>query len=90
MSALREAIDWLWTTRRRALALGFTHEGTHFGMPIYCRNVGEDDMEVFTKSGALEWVIDVGAFMLQYANAFREPGDQLEFAFLIREIEVRR
>lgn len=83
--------DNLWMTRSRALELGYTHEGTHFGVPVFCEydERDEDTMGmVVAKTWFLEWVIDVGAAMLQFANQFREPGEELWFPFLIRPIPV--
>lgn len=83
---MRQILDFLWITRRRALELGFTHEGTHMGIPVWCTPL-PGSMDVAAKSGALEWVLDFGGFMLRYANSMREPGDEIPFSFCIRPIE---
>ena len=82
--------DRLYITRTRAVELGFTHEGTHFGVPVWVQyEEGSDMMDmVATKTGLLEWVITLGAYFLQMANLFREPGDELLFPFCIRPIRV--
>lgn len=84
---MQAVLDFLWITRRRALEMGFTHEGSHMGVPIWCTPL-PDSMDLAAKSGTLEWVLDFGGFMLQYVNSFREPGEEIPFGFLIRPIEV--
>ncbi len=85
-----EVIDAVWMTRRSALAQGFTHEGTHFGVPVFLIMEGEDGEEeismVVAKSWPLEWVIDIGVYTLIFMNQFRAPDQQLDFPFLVREI----
>lgn len=86
---LRELLDLFWMTRASALAQGFTHEGTHFGVPVFCEydERDEDTMGmVVAKTWFLEWVITAGSAMLQFVNQHREPGDEIEFAFCIRPI----
>jgi hypothetical protein len=84
--ALQDLLDFFWITRRRALEMGFTHEGRHMGVPVWCTPL-PDSMDVAAKSVLLEWVLDAGGFLLQYANSMREPGDEIPFGFLIRPIE---
>lgn len=85
----RELVDGIWMTRKSALAQGFTHEGTHFGVPIFCQYDERDEEAmgmVVAKSWFLEWVITAGAAMVQLANSYREPGDEIWFGFHIRAI----
>lgn len=82
-------MSWLYTTKAQALAEGFNHEGTHFGVPVWAEY---DDASgemgiVAAKCGALEWALTVGAILTQAVNAFREPGDEFMFAFCIRPIQ---
>jgi len=87
--SLRELADAIWMTRASALAQGFTHEGWHFGVPVFCQMESEDGDEinmVVAKSWVLELVISVGASMLQLANSYRNPGDEIWFGFRIRPI----
>lgn len=87
--SLRDLVDAIWMTRASALAQGFTHEGWHFGVPVFCQMEDEDGDEinmVAAKSWFLEWVISAGAGMLQLANSFRDPGDEIWFGFHIRPI----
>lgn len=42
---LRNLLDCLYLTRARAIALGFTHEGSLFGVPAWL--IGEDDEMLF-------------------------------------------
>lgn len=87
----RDLVDGIWMTRKSALAQGFTHEGTHFGVPIFCQYDERDEEAmgmVVAKSWFLEWVITVGAGMVILANSYREPDDQLWFGFHIRAIPV--
>lgn len=86
---MRHILDFIWTTRRRALAMGCTHEGYHMGVPVWVEDP-DGEMIVAAKSGLLEWVISLGSLMLQFANSLREPGDEILFAFQIRPIEGAR
>lgn len=87
--SLRAVADAIWMTRASALAQGFTHEGWHFGVPVFCQYDERDEEAmgmVVAKSWFLEWVITAGAGMLHLANSFREPGDEIWFGFCIRPI----
>lgn len=87
--SLRDVADAIWMTRKSALAQGFTHEGWHFGVPVFCEYDDRDPEAmgmVVAKSWPLEWVITAGAAMLQLVNSSREPGDELWFGFHIRQI----
>lgn len=79
-----------WITREKALALGFNHEGTHFGIPIFCK-YDENDPEVMgdvvAKCAALEPVITLCLYAFMLLNSMRPPGEESEFPFVIRPIE---
>lgn len=83
---MQHILDFIWTTRHRALAMGFTHEGYHMGVPVWVDDP-DGEMVVSAKSGLLEWVISLGSLMVQFANSLREPGAEILFAFQIRPIE---
>jgi len=86
---LQQLLDRVYITRARAIALGFNHEGTHFGVPVWCQY--DEDIDemgiVAAKFGPLEIVMEMGASVIQAANAFREPGDEYLFLFRIRPIQ---
>lgn len=78
----------LYISRKEALAEGFTHEGSHFGAPIwaqYDEATGEMG-DVATKFAPLEAVLDIGAGLTRFCNSFRDPGEEYMFAFKIRPI----
>jgi hypothetical protein len=85
MSQELSLLDDLWLTRRRALELGFTHEGTHAGVPVYVRDP-DGDLEAVAKSIFLEWMLSIHSLMVQFANQYRAPGDEILFGFHIRPI----
>lgn len=88
---LQAVLDWIYIPRRRALALGFTHEGWRAGVPVWCffETRQQGGIVACAKVGALELVISLGTLAVQFANEMRAPGDELqEFAFLIKPIEA--
>ena len=78
-----------WISKRQAIAEGFTHEGTHFGLPVWCEyDDATGDMGVVAaKVPALELVLSLGAAFTQLCNSMREPGDEFMFAFRIKRID---
>lgn len=79
----------IYTTKAQALAKGYNCEGTHFGVPVWCEYddaTGEMGC-VEAKCLLLEPVLTIGACITQFCNFFRDPGNEFEFAFMIRPIE---
>lgn len=76
-------------TKAQALAEGFNHEGHHFGVPVWCEfdEITGEMGCVAAKCILLEPILSLGAYVTQFCNMFREPGDEFMFAFLIRPIE---
>lgn len=85
-------MSWLplWISRKQALAEGFTHEGTHFGVPVWVQydEAREVMGMVATKFGPAEIVVSIGVAFTQFCNWFRPPGEEFEFAFCIKPIEA--
>lgn len=88
MTRIQRLLDHIYMTRARAIELGYDHEGTLFGVPVWCEyDEARDYMgNVATKFVPFELLIDIGTFILQAANAFRPPGDEYMFPFHIRPI----
>lgn len=82
------AFDLIYMTRKRAIAEGATHEGTHFGIPhwAWMHDENGDDLVACPKCGLLEPLIDVLCILHAFANSFRDPFDQQDFAFLLKPI----
>lgn len=79
----------IYMTKAQALAEGFNYEGSHFGVPVWCEFDGRTGEMgcVAAKCVLLEPVLSLGAYITQFCNLFRDPGDEFMFAFLIRPIE---
>lgn len=79
----------LYMTKAEALAQGFTHEGTHFGVPVWAEYDDASDAMgmVAAKFAPFEWAISIGVTFTQFVNQFRDPGEEFMFAFCLRPIE---
>ncbi len=82
-------IGGVYITKTEALAEGFTHEGRHFGVPVWVEyDEGTGEMGcVAAKCAVLEPVLDIGVGLTQFFNTFRDPCDEFLFAFSLRPIE---
>lgn len=80
-------LDHVYISRKRAIELGFTHQGRLFGVPVWVEfdPRTEDIRSSVTKFGLAELLVDIGTIMLQASNANRAPGDESMFPFLIDE-----
>lgn len=74
----------MYMTRKRALAEGFTHEGTHYGIPIWFRFDGEG-AEIAAKFAPLDFALELLGYLHQFFNMLL--GEEYDFAFLVKPIE---
>lgn len=84
--------DRIYMSRSRALTLGATHEGYHFGVPhwVWYDETDPDAMEACPKFGLMEPWVTLCLHAHAFINSMRDPADQADFAFAIRPIgEVR-
>ena len=83
--------DAIYMTRARAVALGATHEGIHFGVPHWVWLLDEsnlDEMGACPKIGLLEWWVTLCCHAHAFINSLRDPEDQVDFAFAIKRISA--
>lgn len=80
--------DAIYMTRERAISLGATHEGTHFGIPhwVWVDERDEDGLIACPKCGLLEPLVTLFCHMQAFVNSLRPPGEELPFSFCIRPI----
>lgn len=81
--------DAIYMTRRRAIALGATHEAIHFGIPhwVWLDESDPEGLEACPKIGLLEWWVTLCCYALAFLNSLRDPDDQVDFAFAVRPIK---
>jgi hypothetical protein len=79
----------IYTTKSQAIERGYNCEGSYFGVPVWCEyddTIGEMGC-VEAKCLLLEPMLTIGAYFTQFCNWFRAPGEEFNFAFMIRPIE---
>lgn len=83
-----KALDLVYMTRARALALGATHEGTHFGVPhwVWLDERDPDGMQACPKLALLEPWVTLCCLAHAFLNRFRADADQADFKFLVKPI----
>lgn len=65
---LQAVKDWLYVGRKRAIALGFTHEARFCGIPHWCVQDAPGSMNAMPKLGLLELYVMGGITMHQWLN----------------------
>lgn len=74
-----------YMTRSKALANGFTHHGSYFGIPLWLGNVDGDGMLVATKHVALEPVMTLFHWVEQTLHAMFYPDVPPVFQFTVKK-----
>lgn len=71
-----------YMTAKRARALGFTHHGKYFGIPVW---IGEPDGEfrVAVKHPLLEYVMDAAVWIEGFLRDTFRPQDPPSFQFWV-------
>lgn len=64
------ALDLIYIGRRRALELGFTHEGTLFGVPAWMIDVSAEQVTACPKVPALQLLALLADSLLELARFF--------------------
>lgn len=88
MAQLR-ALDVLYITRERAQALGFTHEGTLFGVPAWFVATGNEDPEPLScpKIPALQAYAVVASLLCDLATQFMRDDQEFEALRIGRRLD---
>ncbi len=89
MNAWHAIMDNVYITRARAIELGATHEGTHFGIPHWAWMLDESGAGLMAcpKLALLEPFITLCAIAHAFINTLRAPGEEQEFKFLLKPID---
>ncbi len=74
---LQFVLDHLFITRRRALALGFTHEGTLFGVPAWMMDVEHEAIVSCPKIPLLQLWALLADCAYEFASWFMYEDQQL-------------
>lgn len=79
------ALDLLYIDRRRALDLGFTHEGTLFGVPAWMMDVSTEQVVACPKVPALQvWTLLVDG-LLELAAHFMSADQTIKSPIAVKQ-----
>jgi len=73
-----------WMTESDALAEGFTHHGSYFGIPVYVGNVDSEDFMVAAKHAWLEPLMTLFHHLEGIIAGVMYPEDEPVFQFLVK------
>ena len=73
-----------YMTKREALANGFTHHGSYYGIPLWLAPYNPD-FPVAAKWAPLEWLMSAFTFIEQTISSLVFPNDEPAFQFGIGE-----
>lgn len=73
-----------YLTAKEALAEGFTHHGSYYGIPLWITDCDHSPM-VAAKWAPMEFVMDIAHFVEQSLFPLLHPGEEPRFMFQIRE-----
>lgn len=72
------ALDFVYITRRRALELGFTHEGTLFGVSAWMMDVTTERLIACPKVPVLQVLTLIADGILKLATYFMSADQMIE------------
>lgn len=79
--------DHLYLTEKRAIEIGFTHEGTLFGVPAWLMNPTTDDLLGCPKVPALQLWAMIADWFFEFASNFIYEDESFELPIrVLREL----